>query len=130
MGNKGLQAVFFNLVFSIQAQLLFHFQLYRQAVGIPAGLAGHHIALHGAVAGDHILDDAGQHMADVGLAVGCGGAIIKDIRGALFAGINALFKDMLLFPKGLYLFFLLHKIYIGRNALVHFVFTPFVLPFH
>ena len=129
MRNKGLQAVFLDLILAVQPQLLLYLQLYRQAVGIPAGLAGHHIALHGAVAGDHILDNAGKHMPDVGLAVGRGGAVIKDIRGALLAGINALFKDMLLFPEGLYLLFLLHKIHIGGNALVHFVFTPFVLPF-
>ena len=123
--NKGLQPVLFYLVLAVQAQLLFHLQLYRQAVGIPAGLAGHHIALHGAVPGDHVLDDTGQHMPDMGLTVGRGGAIVKDIGRPLFAGLNALFKDMLLLPEGLYLLFLLHKVHIGRNALVHFVLAPF-----
>ena len=30
-------------------------------------------------------------------------------------------KDMLLLPEGFYLLFLLHKVHIGRNTLVHFV---------
>ena len=116
---KGLQAVFLNLILAVQAQLFFHFQLHRQAVGIPTGLAGHHIALHGAVARDHILDDAGQHVPDMGLAVGGRGTVVKDIGRPLAAGFDAFLKDMLLLPEGLDLLFLLHKINIGRDALVH-----------
>ena len=116
---KGLQAVFLDLILAVQAQLFFHFQLHRQAVGIPTGLAGHHIALHGAVARDHILDDAGQHVPDMGLAVGGRGTVVKDIGRPLAAGFDAFLKDMLLLPEGLDLLFLLHKINIGRDALVH-----------
>ena len=58
-GNKRIQTIFLDLFLSVQAKLLFHFQLHRKSVGIPSGLTGNHISLHGAVSGDHVLDDTG-----------------------------------------------------------------------
>src|SRR5699024_7386879 len=75
--DKGLDAVLFNLLFAVESQLLLYFQFHRQAVGVPSGLSGNFVALHGAVTGDHILDYPGQDMADVGLSVGRRWAVIE-----------------------------------------------------
>jgi hypothetical protein len=65
-------------------------------VGIPARLARHLIALHGAVARDHILDDAREHVTDVRLTVGGGRAVIEGVSGAALSGFNASFKNLIL----------------------------------
>ena len=79
-------------------------------MGIPSGLSGNHISLHGPVSGDHVLDDTGQHMADVGLAVGCGRSVVEYVGGAFCPGLNALLKNVVVFPEFLYLFFPVHKV--------------------
>ena len=117
--DERLQAVGFNLIFAVDVQQFFHFQLHRQAMRIPAGLARHLLALHGLVAGQQIFDDAGQHMADVRLAVRRRRAIIKNIRRSLAAGFHAFFKYMLLLPILLHFFFTVHKMKICGYFLIH-----------
>ena len=108
--NERRDAVFLDLLLAVQAQKLLHLQLHRKPVGIPPGLPGHHIALHGAVTGDHILDCAGFHMSDVGLAV-CGGrAVIKGIGRASLPDFHAFFKNFVVFPELFYLVFTFHEV--------------------
>ena len=53
--NERKDAVFLDLLLAVEAEALFDLQLDGQAVGIPARLAQHVIALHRAVAGDDVL---------------------------------------------------------------------------
>ena len=117
--DKGFQTVFLDLLFTVQTQQFFHFQLYGQAVGIPTGLTGHVIALHGAIAGNHVLDGAGLHMANVGLTVGRGRTVIKSVIGAIPAHLHALFKNVFLAPEFLHLLFPFHKVQICGYLVVH-----------
>ena len=108
--NERRDAVFLDLLLAVQAQKLLHLQLHRKPVGIPPGLPGHHIALHGAVTGNHILDCAGFHMSDVGLAV-CGGrAVIKGIGRAALPDFHAFFKNFVVFPELFHLVFTFHEV--------------------
>ena len=122
--NEGLQTILLNLLLAIQAQQFLHFQLNGQAVSIPAGLAGHLIALHGPVAGDHILDNAGLHMADVGLAVGRGGAVIEHVGRPFLAGIDALLKDVAFLPELEHVLLAVNEIEIRVYFLVHLKSRP------
>ena len=115
--DEGGEAVFLDLLLAVQPQKLLHFQFHRQAVGIPTGFPGHHVALHGAVAGDHILDDAGENVADMGLAVGGGRAVVKDVGLPFFPQLHAFLEDMLLLPELQDFLFPLNEIQIG----IHFV---------
>ena len=58
-------------------------------------------------------------MADVGLAVSCGRAVIENIALALFAAVYALFKDAVLVPEFFDLFFSLNKVQISVHFFVH-----------
>ena len=108
--DEWLQAIFFNLIFSIQAQRFFYFQFYRQPMGIPSCLARHLISLHRAVSWNHILDNASEHMADMRLAVGCGRAVIEHIDIIAITLFHALFKDAIFFPEFFNFFFSVYKI--------------------
>ena len=113
MLDKRLQTVFFYLLFSIQSQFLFHFQFHRKAMGIPSCLTGYHIALHGTIAGDHIFDYTGQHMADMGLSVGCRRAVVEGISRPFFPVFHTFFKNMVFFPEFIYFIFPVHKFQVG-----------------
>ena len=117
--DERLHAVFFDLVFAVQAQLFLHFQLNGQAVGIPAGFPGHVEALHAAVPGDHVLDDPGQHMTDVGLAVGCGRSVIEGINRRAFPVFYAFFENPVVFPELSDFFFSFNEIQTGVYFTVH-----------
>ncbi len=97
--DKRIQTVLLDLLLAVQSQKLLHLQFHRQSVGIPPRLAGHHIALHGAVTGDHILDHTGQYMSDMRLAVGRRRAVIECVRLPLLPGIHALSKDVIILPE-------------------------------
>ena len=122
--NKGSQTILLNLLFSIQSKKLFHFQLYGQSVGIPAGLSRYHIALHGTVSGNHILDGTGFHMSNMGLSVCSGRSIIKGIGRAFLSAVDTFSENIVLLPKSLYRLFPFHKVQIGRYLLVH-ILLPF-----
>ena len=117
--NKWLQAVLLDLILAVQTQGPLHFQLHRQSVSIPAGLPWHLIALHGAVAGDHILDDTGQHMPDVGLAVGRRRAVVEHIDLIALTLLHTLLKDVVFLPELLRGLLPVHKVQVRRNFLVH-----------
>ena len=122
--DEGRDAVFLDLLLTVQTKRLFHFQLHRKSVGVPARFSGNHIALHGAVSGDHVLDGTGLHMADMGLAV-CGRrSVIEGIGRAALPDFQALLKDFVLFPEFLDFLFPAHKIQVG----VHFFIKRHLLP--
>ena len=97
--NEGLDAVFLNLILAVQAQGLFHFQLHRQSVGVPSGLAGHLFALHGLEPGNQVLDGPGLDVPDVGLAVGRGRAVVEHEYVAAFPLIHGLLENIVLAPE-------------------------------
>ena len=117
--DEGLQAVLLDLLLAVQAQLLLDLQLDGQAVGVPAGLAQHVLALHGLIARDQILDGAGLDVADVGLAVGRRRAV-KEGEGVLtLAQVDALFEDLVFFPELQNLLLAGKEVHRGGNFLKH-----------
>ena len=82
--DKRLDAIGFDLILSLDADLLLHFQLYRKAVGVPSGFSRDLLALHGMITRDHVLDDSGLNMADVGLSIRSGRTVVEHVgRAAL-----------------------------------------------
>ena len=122
--DKRLDAVLLDLRLAVQAEHLLDLQLDRQAVGIPAGLAQHVVALHGAVARDDVLDRAGLHVADVRLAVGRGRAVKEGERGRALAQRHALLENVVFPPEFDDLFLAGDKVHVGRNLLVHAPLPP------
>ena len=117
--DKGSNAIGLNLVLAVDVQQLFHLQLHRQAVGIPAGLAGDHLTLHCVEPGEQVLKGAGLQVADMRLAVGGGRAVVENIFRVAFALLHAFFKDVIFFPKLFRFLLSLHKIQICGDFLVH-----------
>ena len=69
---------------------------------VPSGFAWNVITLHGAIARNHIFDHAGEHVSDMRLAVGRGGAVVEGIGLVSSVGLiflQTLFKDVILFPE-------------------------------
>ena len=117
--DERLDAVFLSLRLAVQAEHLLHFQLHRQAVGIPAGLAQHIIAFHRAVARDDVLDRARFHVADVRLAVGGRRPVEERKGGRAFAQLHRFLKDVLVAPEFDDFFLALGEVHVGRNLLIH-----------
>ena len=117
--DKRIQTIFFDLLFSVQSQKLFHFQLYRKPVGIPACFSRYHIALHRFISWNHVFDDTGQHMADMGLSVGCGRSVIEGIGFSFFSVFHALSENIIIFPELFRFLFSLNEIEICGNFFVH-----------
>ena len=113
MRNKGLQAVFLDLILAVQPQLLLYLQLYRQAVGIPAGLAQHVVALHRAIARDDILDRARLHVADVRLTVGGRRTVEERKGGRALAQLHRFLKNVFVAPEFDDLFLALSEVHVG-----------------
>jgi len=88
-----------NLGFACEPQHFFHFQFYRQAVGVPARFSRHTETLHRFVPWDHILEDAGKDMVDSGISVSCGGTLVENEFWAGLAGLYALLKYSISFPE-------------------------------
>ena len=123
--DEGGDAVALDLLFAVDAEELFDLELNGETVGVPAGLAGNVVALHHAVAGDHILDDAGEDMADVGLAVGGGGAVVEGVGGLAFALFNRFFKDPVFLPEPGRFLFAFDNAFCGIDFPIH-GFLPFI----
>ena len=69
--NKGLQAVLLDLLLAVDAQQLFYFHSTgRPWVSQPALRGPDSPSWCGS--GDHVLDNTGQHMADMGFSVSGG----------------------------------------------------------
>ena len=112
--NKRNQTILFDLLFAVQSQLLLYFQLYRKSVSVPAGFSRDHFPLHGMVTRDHILDHARQHMADVGLPVCCGRAVIERVCLSAFSLLHALLEDLMILPELFRCFLTVYEIEIRR----------------
>ena len=78
----------------------------------PAGLADDMAALHRTVTRHHILDNTGQDMTDVRLAVGCGRSVIKCIFLTFCTQIDTFAEDILFFPEFFDFLFSVNKIQI------------------
>ncbi len=123
--DERLDAVGFDLILAVQPQLLFNLQLDRQAVRVPAGLAGDRLALHRLIARNQILDGARLDMADVRLAVGRGRAVVERKDVAALAQINGFLKDLILLPEFEHFLFTAEKIQRRGNLFKH----GFCLPY-
>ena len=97
--DKGLDPVFLDLLLSVNADLLLDLQLHRKSGGIPAGLTDDLESLHGLIPRNHILDDTGQHMTDMGLSVCCRRAVIEGIGGKILLLLDTLLKYLVLVPE-------------------------------
>ena len=89
-------------------------------MSVPAGLAGDSLALHGMVAGDHILYDPGEDVAYVRLSVCRRWAVIEHVNGAVLAVLDALLEDPVVFPELFDLLFLMDEIPVGIYLFVHY----------
>ena len=117
--DEGLDTVGLDLRLAVQTQLLFHFQLHGQAVGVPPGLAQHILALHGLEPGNQILDGPGLDMADMGAAVSRRRAVKERKAFRAVPAVEALFDDALFFPQAERFFFALHKLHVRWNLAIH-----------
>ena len=117
--DKRLHTVSLDLFLAVKPELFLNLKLYRKSVSIPSGLTGNHVALHGTISGDHILDNAGQYMTDMRLAVGCGRSVIESIGFSFFTAVHTFFKNMVFFPELLDLFFAVNKVQVRIYLLIH-----------
>ncbi len=92
-------AVRLDVLLAGETQLLLHRQLHGQAVAVPAGLAAHVVAPHGAEAGEDVLEDARLDVVGAGHAVGGGRALVEHPLGAALGLLQALGEDLLLAPE-------------------------------
>ena len=117
--DERLQTVLLDLLLAVQAEQLLDLDLHGQSVGVPAGLSRDLVALHGAVTRNHVLDDAGQDVADMRLSVGRRRSVVEHIGRTVLAVFDGLFENLLIIPE--FLDFLLSpdKVEISRNFLVH-----------
>ena len=111
--DERLDAVFLDLRLAVQAEHLLDLQLHRQAMGIPAGLAQHVVALHRAIARDDVLDRARLHMADVRLAVGGRRAVEERKGGRALAQLHRFLKNVFVAPEFDDLFLALSEVHVG-----------------
>ena len=116
---EGFHAVPFDVLFAVQFQQLFNFQLNRQAMRIPAGFAENMVPFHRFIARDDILDRARQNMADVRLAVCRRRPIIEGEIIALGSVFNALFENMVFLPELAHFTFTADEIKRIRYVFVH-----------
>src|SRR5690606_29076820 len=91
-------AVRLDLRLAGQAQLLLHGDLDREAVTVPARLAGDVVAAHGAVAGEDVFEYAGLDVVDARHAVGRGRAFVEDPGRAVRVLLQGALEDLLLAP--------------------------------
>ena len=108
--DEGLQTVLLDLLLAVETQLLLDLQLHGQTVSIPSCLARYLVALHRAVARDHVLDDTRQDMSYMRLAVGRRRTVVEHVGVAALPVLDALLEDMLAVPELLNLFLALHKL--------------------
>ena len=94
-----LQPVAFDLGLGLDAEFLFHLQLHREAVAIPARLAPDEIAPHGLVAGEQVLVDAGQKVPEVGPAIGRGRALVEHVTRPPFPLVYGALERVVSLPE-------------------------------
>ena len=87
LGVEGLDPQLEDLLLGLDAELAHRLELGGQPVGVPAEPALHAAAAHRLVAGDDVLDVAGQQVAVVRQAVGEGRPVVEDeLVGAVLTG--------------------------------------------
>ena len=117
--NEGGDAVLLDLLLAVKAELFLDLKLHGQTVGVPARLTQDVGALHRAVARDHILDDARQHVADVRLAVRGRRTVVEGVVFAFFSAVDALLEDVVLLPEGKHLALTVNEVHVRRYLVVH-----------
>ena len=95
---NALDAVVLDLVLAREAELLLDLDLDRQAVAVPAALAGDVLAAHRVEAGIEVLEEPGPHVVDAGPAVGGGRALVEDPLGRALAAAQALAEHVVVAP--------------------------------
>ena len=98
-GVELVDAVGLDLGLGVQPQLLLDLDLDGQAVGVPAGLAGHAVAAHRLVAREQVLDDAGHDVVHTGTAVRRGRAFVEDEEVVLGTLLDAAPEDVVVAPE-------------------------------
>ena len=91
-------AVGLDVVLGLEAQFLLDLQLDREAVGVPAALAVHQPAAHGAVAREHVLEHAAEHVVRGGAPVGRRRALVEDVGLRALAPADRLSEHVALAP--------------------------------
>ncbi len=92
-------AVRLDVLLAGEAELLLDGELHREAVTVPAGLAGHVVAAHGPEAGEDVLEDARLDVVGAGHAVGGGRTLVEHPLRASLGLLQALGEDLLLVPE-------------------------------
>jgi len=110
--DEWFKTVFLDLILSVQSEHLLNFQLYRKTMRIPSCLSRNHITFHCAVSRNHILDNTGQNVSDMRLAIGCRRSVIENIIRASFFFIHTLLEDIFVIPEFFNFFFTLNKIHV------------------
>ena len=87
-------AVRLDVLLAGEAELLLDGELDGQAVAVPAGLAGHVVAVHRPEAREDVLEDAGLDVVGAGHAVGGRRALVEDPLGAALGLLQALGEDL------------------------------------
>src|SRR5690606_30826260 len=95
-----LDAVGLDLGLAVEPELLLDLELHRQAVAVPAALAGHVAPPHRLEAGEDVLEDAGPHVVEAGPAVGGRGPLVEDPGLRALAEAGRLLDDAALPPAG------------------------------
>ena len=121
--QKRLDAVLFDLLLAADAELLFHLDLHGQAVRVPARLARDIVPLHRAVTRNEVLDDAGDHMPDVRLAVGGRRTVVKGKDGRVGAQGKALAEHVVILPELKHFLFPVDRAFVYVYFFIH-VFLP------
>ena len=88
-------------------------------MSIPAGLSQYLFALHRLISRQHILDNTGQHMTDMRLAVSGRRTIIKGKGITVLADFNTLLSYIIFLPEVQNFLFSLHKVKICVYLIVH-----------
>ena len=99
LGVEGGDAVGLDVGLGAQAEFLLHLDLDGQAVGVPAGLAGHAVAAHGLVAGEEVLEHARHDVVHARATVGRGRALVEDEKVVGGALLDAAAEDVALAPE-------------------------------
>ena len=95
---EGADSVGFDVLLSGHLQLLFHFDLHGQSVGIPAGLTVDRISLHGLVTAYRVFQCSRDYVVDTGLTVGGRRSFIEYEGGHSLSRRDALFQQLVLHP--------------------------------
>ena len=117
--DEGFDAVFFDFLFAVDAELLLDLELNGQTVSVPTGLAQDKIALHCLVTGYDVLHDAGEDVPDVRLAVGGRRSVVKIEALPAPVFLDALFENLVFFPERQHLFFALDEVQRCVYGFVH-----------